>query len=93
MDTELLNRALRPGAIAALIVAGVLFLMGLGGIMLFRYAAFGQIDWQGLAAFCSMVLIPTIKWMNDRHVEKRSGVASGYAPAPTGGLVNTAAIS
>jgi hypothetical protein len=100
MDIELLNRALRPGAIAALVAAAVLFLLGLGAIMLFRYAIHGEIDWQGLAAFCSLVLLPYMQHAQNRSTEKRAGVADRplapappSEPAPGGGLVNNAAIS
>jgi hypothetical protein len=101
MEIELLNRALRPSSIAALIVVAVLFLASLGAIMLFRYAVHGEIDWQGLAAFCSLVLVPWLQHAQNRHVEKRAGVTDRpLAPAPsgsershTGGLVNNEAIA
>jgi hypothetical protein len=84
MDVELLNRALRPGTIAAIAAAAVFFLFGLAAVMLFRYAVHGEIDWQGLAAFCSLVLLPLMQHAQNRHHEKRAGVADRpLAPAPS----------
>lgn len=100
MSVDLLNRALRPGTVALIALAAVFFLFGLGGIMLFRYAVHGEIDWQGLAAFITLVLFPVMQHAQNRHVEKRAGVADRpLAPsppaesAPGGGLVNNQAIS
>ncbi len=92
MEIELLNRALRPSSIAALVFVGLIFLLGLGSIMLYRYAAFGEIDWAGLAAFCSMVLIPMLQHAHNRTHEKRAGVPDRpLAPSlPHGGLTNAA---
>lgn len=90
MNVELLNRSLRPGAMAAIVAAAVFFLFGLAAIMLYRYAAFGEIDWQGLAAFCSLVLAPWMQHAQNRSTEKRAGVADR---SPTGGLINNAALS
>lgn len=96
MDIELLNRALRPSAIAALVAAAVFFLFGLGAIMLYRYAVFGEIDWQGLAAFCSLVLLPYMQHAQNRSTEKRAGVADrplAQGPGHEGPLVNNAALA
>lgn len=87
MSVDLLNRALRPATVAAIIAAAVCFLFGLGVIMLYRYATFGEIDWQGLVAFCSLVLPLVMQHFQNRHVEKRAGVADRpLAPGPSGEL-------
>lgn len=99
MSVDLLNRALRPSSIAVLLLVGALFLFGLGSIMLYRYAAFGEIDWQGLAAFCSMILLPILQHFQNRHALYKYGRLSADrpldspAPSPSGGLVNNQAIA
>lgn len=74
MSVDLLNRALRPIAIAAIAAAAVFFLFGLGAVMLFRFAIHGEIDLQGLAAFGSMVLLPVMQHFQNRHTIKREQV-------------------
>lgn len=86
MSVDLLNRALRPWAIAGIVAAAVLFLFGLGSIMLVRYAVHGEIDWQGLAAFITLVLFPVGQHFQNRHTIKRDEIHRG-------GLVNPAAIA
>lgn len=86
-NIDLLNKALRPGTIWILAVIAGLFLLGLGGIMLFRYAVFGEIDWQGLTAFLVGVLFPIMQHYQNRHLERRDELnGSG------GGLINNQAI-
>lgn len=95
-NPDFLNKALRPWVIAALAMLAFAFLAALGAIMLFRYAAFGEISWEGLAAFITGVLGPVV-----RHFENRNGLyklgrlvaPGGQAPdVPGGGLVNGQAI-
>lgn len=102
MSVDLLNRALRPSSIALIVLVAVLFLAGLGSIMLFRYAVFGEIDWQGLAAFCTMVLLPVLQHAQNRHQLYKDGRLTAdrplaqsppTEPSPSGGLVNNAAIA
>jgi hypothetical protein len=91
---ELLNRGLRPGSIAALITVGVLFLAGLATVILYRYAVHGEIDWQGLAAFCTMVLIPYLQHAQNRHNAKIAGVPDRPLAEPSlDGLVNPHAVA
>ncbi len=80
MSVDLLNRALRPAAIAAIAAAAVFFLFGLAAVMLYRFAAHGELDLQGLAAFGSLVLLPTMQHFQNRHTEKLN--------APTPPLTN-----
>lgn len=72
---DVMNRGFRPSFVYALAAVGVLFLLGLMGIMLFRYAVHGEIDWQGFAAFCAMVLIPILQHNQNRSTERRAGCA------------------
>lgn len=72
---DAVNRLLRPATIYALVAVGVLFLLGLGTIMLIRYAQHGEIDWQGLAAFVTMVIFPLMQHAQNRSTERRAGVA------------------
>ena len=87
MSVDLLNRALRPATIAAIVAAAVFFLFGLAAIMLYRYAAFGEIDWQGFAAFGSMFLLPVMQHFQNRHSERRDEIARTQ---PTPPLTNVA---
>ena len=64
---DTLNHALRPLAIYGLVFCGVSFLFGLGMIMLVRYYEHGEVDWQGLAAFGSMFLLPLMQHFQNRH--------------------------
>lgn len=64
---DTMNHALRPLAIYGLVFCGLTFLFGLGIIMLLRYAEHGEIDWQGLAAFGSMFLLPLMQHFQNRH--------------------------
>ena len=93
MSVDLLNRALRPGTIAGLAAAAVLFLFGLASIMLYRYAFFGELDWQGFAAFGSMVLLPMLQHFQNRHTIKRDAAnADNLRNAPRPPLVNNDAL-
>lgn len=58
---------IRPMTVMIVIAIGALFLLALGAIMLFRYATQGEIDWQGMAGFVTMVLFPTAQWFSSRH--------------------------
>lgn len=80
MSVDLLNRALRPVAIAAIAAAAVLFLFGLGAVMLYRFALHGEIDLNGLAAFGSMVLLPVMQHFQNRHQIKRDQVLINTPP-------------
>lgn len=80
MSVELLNRALRPSSIAALIAVGVIFLLGLGSILLYRYAAFGEIDWQGLTAFLLGVIVPYLQHAQNRHDLYKTGRIEAARP-------------
>jgi len=80
MSVDLLNRALRPLAIAAIAAAAVFFLFGLGAVMLYRFALHGEIDLNGLAAFGSMVLLPVMQHFQNRHQIKRDQVLINTPP-------------
>lgn len=80
MSVDLLNRALRPLAIAAITAAAVFFLFGLGAVMLYRFALHGEIDLNGLAAFGSMVLLPVMQHFQNRHQIKRDQVLINTPP-------------
>jgi hypothetical protein len=80
MSVDLLNRALRPMAIAAIAAAAVFFLFGLGAVMLYRFALHGEIDLNGLAAFGSMVLLPVMQHFQNRHQIKRDQVLINTPP-------------
>lgn len=86
MSVDLLNRALRPMAIAGIAAAAIFFLFGLAAILLYRFATFGEIDFQGLAAFGSLVLLPVMQHFQNRHQIKRDQVLINTPP-----LTNVAA--
>ena len=75
MEFETFNRLVRPGSAALFAFAGFVFLFGLGAIMLYRYASFGELDWQGLTAFVVGVLFPYMQHAQNRSTERRQGVA------------------
>lgn len=89
-NPEHLNRMLRPAAIFGLIVLAFVFLTSLGCIMLFRYAAFGEISWEGLSAFIVGVVGPIVQHFQNRHALYKYG---RIAPTPEGGLVNNVALT
>ena len=72
---DTVNKFLRPSTVAAIALMGVLFLGGLGTIMLYRFAVHGEINWEGLAAFCTMVLGPVMQQFQNRHSLKLAGMA------------------
>ena len=80
MSVDLLNRALRPLTVYALMFCGVVFLLGLGVIMLFRYANFGEIDWQGLVAFLGFITTFGVQHFQNRHQIKRDQVLINTPP-------------
>ena len=69
------NALLRPSVIYALAFCAVVFVLGLGMIMLYRYAIHGEIDWQGLAAFITLVLFPIGQHFQNRHQLRMAGRA------------------
>lgn len=71
MNADTINALLRPMAVAALLAAGFLFLLGLGAIMLYRYASHGEIDWQGLVAFLGFITTFGVQHFQNRHDIKR----------------------
>lgn len=87
---DLLNKALRPWMIGALCGLAFLFMTAMGGIMLFRYAVFGEINLEGLATFVVAVVGPIVKHFNDRAKLYQSGrlVAPELPP-----MVNPAALA
>ena len=80
---DTMNHALRPLAIYGLVFCGLTFLFGLGIIMLIRYADHGEIDWQGLAAFGSMFLLPLMQHFQNRHeIQRIDACGRRNQPAP-----------
>lgn len=86
---DLINRALRPSSIAALMAVGLVFLLGLALIMLYRYAVFGEIDWAGLTAFLAGVLGPAMQHFQNRHDIKVRALHAPQGPS----YVNPAALA
>lgn len=86
---DLLNQALRPSSIAALMAVGLVFLLGLASIMLYRYAAFGEIDWAGLTAFLVGVIGPVMQHFQNRHDLKVRALHAPQGPS----YVNPAALA
>ena len=70
---DAINRTVRPLTVLLLVAVGFLFLLGLGLVLLYRYAVFGELDWGGLIAFGTFLFGTVIKWFHDRHVEKFAG--------------------
>lgn len=71
MDTDALNANLRPLTIYALVALGVAFFGALGSILLYRYAAHGEISWEGLTAFMVGVVGPVVQHFQNRNGLKR----------------------
>lgn len=94
MSTEVLNANLRPLTIYMLVALVGLFFLALMGIMLWRYAMHGEIDWMGLTAFLGFVGTFLFQHCQNRHEIKRIDATARAANAlPGGGLVNPAALA